>query len=89
MTSKYEGRYFVMITNYTSDYQSTSKELPITQAFFTNKFFTRNEFLDFTASLVRIRPGYRSQGGSEYDTLEAGHRFKTLLNKGVILEVLL
>jgi hypothetical protein len=87
MSSKYDGREFVMITNYTSDYAHTSKELPITQAFFASKFFTRDEFLEFTASLVRIRPGYRSQGGSEYATLEAGHRFKTLLNNGVIREL--
>lgn len=88
MTKQYTNRRFVMITNYESDYEFKSKELSLTQAYFTNKFFTRDEFMHFTDQLVRIRPGYRSQGGSDYAMLEAGHRFKTLLNKGVICELL-
>jgi hypothetical protein len=87
--SIYDGRNFVMITNYTSDYAHTSKELPLTQAYFTNKFFARNEFLEFTATLVRSRPGYLINKGKPYDKREAGCRFKTLLNNGVILEVLM
>jgi hypothetical protein len=77
-----------MISNYESDYDSSSKEIKMTQTHFSNQFFTRDEFMTFTDTLVRIRSGYRSQGGSDYAMLEAGHRFKTLLNQGVICELL-
>ena len=86
--SKYTNRKFVMVQNNSPEYDTTLPEISFTMEFFSKSLFTRDEFMQFTMMQVRMRPGYRSQGGSDYAKLEAGKRFATLLKVGVIAEVL-
>lgn len=85
---KYVNRYFVMVNNNSPNFPTDWEEFKVASAFFANKIFSRDDFLKFTMMQVRIRPGYRSKGGSDYASLESGKRFKTLLNKGAIVEVI-
>ena len=86
MALNYENRKFVFVTNNTQA-DTSWKELRVARAYFSNQMFSRDEYINFTMDQIRIRPGYRSQGGGDYAKLEAGKRFSTLRNVGIIVEI--
>lgn len=51
------------------------------------KLFRKDEWMRLTELQIRARPGYRSKGGSDYAPLEAGKRWATFKNKGIIIKV--
>ena len=93
--SKYDNRSFVMLPNEVStkafrDLSSNNQsELIQTSAFFTGRKFTYNEWLEVTAGLIKLRPGFGSKGGSDYSMREAKTRFAEALKEkfGLIYEL--
>jgi len=55
--------------------------------FLAGKLFRKSEWMQLTELQIRARPGYRSKGGSDYAPLEAGKRWATFKNKGIIIRV--
>jgi len=55
--------------------------------FLAGKLFRKTEWMSLTELQIRARPGYRSRGGSDYATLEAGKRWATFKNKGIVIKV--
>jgi len=55
--------------------------------FLAGKLFRKAEWMSLTELQIRARPGYRSRGGSDYATLEAGKRWATFKNKGIVIKV--
>ncbi len=55
--------------------------------FLAGKLFRKDEWMRLTELQIRARPGYRSKGGSDYAPLEAGKRWATFKNKGIIIKV--
>lgn len=85
--SKYDNRFFVMLPNEASTvafralHDNVQSELRQTSAFFAGRKFTRDEFVEVTAGLIRSRPGFRTKGGTDYSVLEARRRFSEALKE--------
>jgi len=83
--SKYDNRFFVMLPNEASTNafnalpDSVRSEINQTSAFFTGRKFSYTEWLEVTAGLIKLRPGFGSKGGSDYSILEAKRRFSEAL----------
>ena len=83
--SKYSNRHLTMLFNEASTKhflalpESVQSEIKQTSAYFAGRKFTRDEFIEVTAGLIRTRPGFRSKGGSDYSVLEASRRFSEAL----------
>jgi len=83
--SKYSNRHFVMLPHEasTSAFNELAPivqvELKQTSAYFACRKFTRAEFVEVTAGLIRTRAGFGSKGGSDYSVREAQQRFAEAL----------
>jgi hypothetical protein len=79
--SKYTNRNFVMLPHEASTIafselqENVQAEIKQTSAYFACRKFTRNEFIEVTAGLIRARAGFGSKGGKDYSRIEASRRF--------------
>ena len=83
--SKYDNRSFVMLPNEASTKAFNAladrirSEINQTSAFFAGRKFSYSEWVEVTAGLIKLRPGFGSKGGSDYSLLEAQKRFAQAL----------
>ena len=93
--SKYTNRNFVMLPHESSTGafnelpSNVQAEIKQTSAYFACRKFTRAEFIEVTAGLIRARAGFRSKGGSDYSKIEATRRFSEALKAkfGLVYEL--
>ncbi len=83
--SKYDNRSFVMLPNEASTKAFNAladhiqAEINQTSAFFAGRKFSYAEWVEVTAGLIKLRPGFGSRGGSDYSMREAKTRFAEAL----------
>jgi len=84
--NNYNGRRFVWLAERNvNDY--FQHEHDMCRTYFAFKSFTYKECRDLIIKVIKLRPQYLSSTGKDHSRLEAGCRFRTLLDLGVIVEV--
>jgi len=79
--SKYDNRFFVMLPNevrtkaFRDLPDNVQSEINQTSAFFAGRKCSYSEWVEVTAGLIKLRPGFGSRGGSDYSMREAQTRF--------------
>jgi hypothetical protein len=83
----YNGRRFVWLDDvkYTDYYEN---EHNLVRNYFAFRSFTYHECKSVVVNVIKLRPNYLSKSGKDHSNLEAGHRIRTLLDAGVIKEIL-
>jgi hypothetical protein len=82
----YNGRRFVWLDEVKyKDYYEHEHDL--VRTYFAFRSFTYQECKSMIINVIRLRPNHLTKNGKDYSNIEAGHRFKTLFNAGVIKEL--
>jgi hypothetical protein len=82
----YKNRRFVWLTDVKFD-AYYEHEHNFVRNYFSNRSFTYNECKDIIVRVIKLRPNYLTKNGKDHTNIEAGHRFRILLDVGVIKEL--
>lgn len=80
----YTNRVFVWLDDI-SILDNYPHEHDLCKNYFAMRSFTYKQCIELMQNVIRMRPNYPHQ--KDWSRLEAGHRFKTLLNMGIIREL--